>query len=352
MRIIFSLLVVGLLSTPALAKLENVARDPYIGAIVVDADTGNVLFSDKADQKGYPASVLKLMDLLVILDKIEEGRIKLTDIVRTTAEASRTGGSQVYLKEHEEFTVEELLYALMVQSANDAAVALAIHIAGSKDGFVALMNEKAKEIGMTSTRFNSVHGLPPSTGQEPDVTTARDLSLLCLELLKYPDVLTYTSVKTRPFRPEANPPFMMQNHNKLLWSFDGCDGFKTGYFTAAGFSIAATAKRGGNRVIAVVLGSTSRQVRDAKTAELLSRGFLIVPPKAEPPPPAVAPPPPPAPEPAMDVADKPVEDEDRGAGVPVTWLIVGVVAGALISGGIMFWLLRRNASKGDFVQRH
>lgn len=246
------------------------AATPYLGAILVNANTGEVLFEDHADQPGYPASVLKLMDLLIILEKIDRGSVKLDEIVQVTAEAAKIGGSQVYLKENEEFTVEELLYALMIQSANDAARALSIHISGSKDGFVELMNKKAKALGMKSTHFNSDNGLPPSKDQQPDITTARDLATMAIALLKNTNTLNYTSVKNRKFR---NDTFEMKNHNKLLWSFKGCDGLKTGYFKKAGFSIIVTAERNGTRVVAVVLGSEDRKVRDRKAAELLSKGL-------------------------------------------------------------------------------
>jgi serine-type D-Ala-D-Ala carboxypeptidase (penicillin-binding protein 5/6) len=127
---------------------------------------------------------------------------------------------------------------------------------------------------MTNTRFHSVHGLPPGKDQEPDVSTPRDLSILCRELLKHKDTLRYTSTKERPFRPDVKEPFVMRNHNPLLLTFEGCDGFKTGYFTKAGFSIAATAQRKDARVIAIVLGSISKDKRNPKTAELLAKGFL------------------------------------------------------------------------------
>jgi serine-type D-Ala-D-Ala carboxypeptidase (penicillin-binding protein 5/6) len=250
------------------------SADPYLGAFVVDATTGKTLFEDKADAQGYPASCIKLMDLLIILEKMEQGSLKLDDSVSVTAEASTMGGSQVFLKEKEVFKVDDLLYALMVQSANDAAVALAIHVGGTKEGFTELMNEKAKALGMTNTQFHSVHGLPPGAGQEPDVSTPRDLSLLCRELLKHKDALRYTSTKERPFRPDAKDPFIMRNHNPLLTSFEGCDGLKTGYFTKAGFSIAATAQRKEGRMIAIILGSVSKDKRNARAKELLSKGFL------------------------------------------------------------------------------
>ena len=268
-------LTLALVALTARAEpLPTRSANPYAGAIVVDAANGDVLFEDKPDAQGYPASCIKLMDLLVILEKVEQGSLKLDENVTVTAESSTMGGSQVYLKEGEIFTIDELLYALMVQSGNDAAVALAIHVAGTKDGFTELMNEKAAALGMSNTVFHSVHGLPPGAGQEPDVSTPRDMSLLCRELLKHKDTLRYTSTKERPFRPDAKEPFIMRNHNPLLASFEGCDGFKTGYFTKAGYSMAVTAMRKDNRVIAVILGSVDRKTRNAKAAELMAKGFL------------------------------------------------------------------------------
>jgi D-alanyl-D-alanine carboxypeptidase (penicillin-binding protein 5/6) len=259
------------------APIQHTARNPYLGAIVVDAASGRVLFEDHADAKGYPASVLKLMDLLILLEKIQQGQLSLQDQVVASAKASHTGGSRVYLKEAESFPLDEMLYALMVQSANDAAVALAEKVGGSTDAFVDLMNQRAAALGLKNTVLHSVHGLPPSAGQQADVTTARDLSLVCLELLKHPDTLRYTSTRYRPFRTNVpGKQFDMRTHNHLLGHLDGCDGFKTGYITAAGFSIAVTAARHGQRVVVVVLDSADIKVRDAKAAELVNKGFAIL----------------------------------------------------------------------------
>ncbi|HOW65148.1 MAG TPA: D-alanyl-D-alanine carboxypeptidase family protein [Candidatus Paceibacterota bacterium] len=264
-------------TAPKPAPKPSIAQNPYLGAIVIDAQTGQVLFEDKADAKGHPASVLKLMDLLIILEKIKQGQLSLQDQVVTSTRASQTGGSQVWLAEKEVFPVEELLYALMIQSANDAAVALAEKVAGSCDAFVQLMNQRARELGMNQTTFSSVHGLPPGPGQKPDVTTARDFALLCRELLKHPETLRYTSTRERPFRPNAGSKMvLMRTHNHLMAQVEGCDGLKTGYYSAAGFSIAVTAQRNGQRVIAIVLGSVDRKLRDAKASELLTKGFNAI----------------------------------------------------------------------------
>jgi serine-type D-Ala-D-Ala carboxypeptidase (penicillin-binding protein 5/6) len=259
------------------ARKKVIAENPYLGAIVVDNATGKVLFEDKADAEGYPASVLKLMDLLIVLEKIEQKQLTLQDPVIVSAKASHIGGSRVWLAEKETFPVDDMLYALMVQSANDVAVALAEKLAGSTDAFVELMNKRAQELGMTHTVFHSVHGLPPGAGQEHDVTTARDFAILSRELLKHQDALRYTSTRERPFRPDDKKHMvMMRNHDHLLGTVEGVDGLKTGYFADAGYSIALTAERKGQRVIVIVLGSVDRKVRDAKASELLAKGFLAL----------------------------------------------------------------------------
>ncbi len=275
------LFVLGLVcpagSAPA-APAPGIAKTPYCSALSINAETGEVLFEDNADAQVYPASVLKLMDLYIVLSRIESGKLALSDMVQVTPEAAGMGGSQVYLDEKEQFPVEELLYALMVQSANDAATALAIHIAGSREAFVGLMNQTAQELGMTHTTFHSEHGLPPGKGQEPDVTTARDMAILCRELVKRPNALHYTSTITRGFR---NDQFIMHNHNKLLGLAPGVDGLKTGYFRQAGYSIAATAPQNGQRVITLVMGSASAKERDAKALEILRTSLARLPPRAE-----------------------------------------------------------------------
>ena len=254
--------------------ITEVAADPCLGAIVIDAESGAVLEEYQADAGGYPASMVKMMDALIILERVRDGKLRLDEAVPITAEASQMGGSQVYLKEGESFTVDELLYALMIQSANDAAVALSLYVAGTKEAFVNLMRERAAALGMTNTRFESVHGLPPSADQQPDVSTARDMALLARALTAVPDIFRYTSTRERGFRQDS---FMMRTHNNLLGNFEGCDGFKTGYFRAGGYSITATASRNGRRVIAVVMGSKQKNTRDLKAKEMLSTGFMKLP---------------------------------------------------------------------------
>jgi D-alanyl-D-alanine carboxypeptidase (penicillin-binding protein 5/6) len=158
----------------------------------------------------------------------------------------------------------------MIHSANDAAMALAIHVGGSKDAFVELMNRRAADLGMRATHFTSPHGLPPSRGQSPDVTTARDVARLARDVVRDPLALHYSSTVYHAIR---DGKFDLRSHNKLLRDYDGCDGLKTGYYSRAGFSIAATATRNSTRVIAVVMGSRSSSVRDRNAARLLTLGF-------------------------------------------------------------------------------
>ena len=260
---------------------QDVAPDAtaYKGAIVLDAGSGRTLLADRADFQGPPASVAKLMTFLIVHEKIARGELALDTPVTATAEAARTGGSQVYLAEKEVFPVEDLLHALMIASANDAATALAVHCAGSRAAFIDLMNARARSLGMTRTNFRTPHGLPPSSrrAEDGDITTPRDLATLCLHLLKATDIIKYTSVKRRTFRPGPKRSDM-DNHNHLLGKVAGVDGLKTGFTRGAGFCLAATALRNGRRVIAVTMGSPDSKTRDIKIAELLERGFAKPPP--------------------------------------------------------------------------
>lgn len=266
----------------ARAGLPAIARDPYLGMIAIDAATGQTLVEDNPDATVYPASVIKLMTLFVIEDRIQQGAVHLIDQIEANAEVSHMGGSRVYLKEHELTTVEDLLYALMVQSANDGALALALHAAGSQPAFVELMNQKAQALGMTHTHFFSCHGEPPTPPHKPDevdVSTPRDLAILGRALItSHPEILKYTSTKRRTFR--ANPLLIMDNHNHLL-GMPGVDGLKTGWFRAAGYSIVVTMERDGRRVIAVVAGSSGPlgKVRDKAARETLARAFAALPPQ-------------------------------------------------------------------------
>lgn len=258
------------------------AGSGYAGAITVDADSGRVLFEDNADEQSPPASMTKLMTFAVLHDKFADGSLKLDTPVVVTAADARIGGTQVWLKEKETFPVEELIYAMMIQSANDAAHALARTAAGSPEAFVELMNAKARALGMAHTTFRTPHGLPPANRRaaEGDLTTPRDFAKLCRYLLLETNVTQYTAVRTRPFgssRPAG--PVVMNNHNHLLGKIAGMDGLKTGFTNGAGFCLSATAERHGRRVVAVLMGGADSKARDFKVAELIERSFAQLPPK-------------------------------------------------------------------------
>ena len=259
----------------------------YAGAIVIDAATGRVLIEDNPDVSNPPASMTKLMTFAVLHDKLADGTITLQTPVQVEAADARMGGTQVYLDPREKFTVEELIYAMMIQSANDAAHALARTAAGSVPAFVDLMNAKARTLGMTHTTFRTPHGLPPPSRREADgdLSTPRDFALLGRYLVLNTDVLKYTSLKDRMFGTGVRAtPMRMDNHNKLLGRIAGVDGLKTGYTQSAGYCLTATAERGGKRVIMVIMGSfgpgrtvDKGRARDFKAIELIDRGFAALP---------------------------------------------------------------------------
>lgn len=271
----------------AIAAAEKNARPVYAGFIVTDAASGRVLLEENADVSNPPASMAKLMTFAVLHDKLASGALTLQTPVRITVEDSRMGGTQVFLDPRETFPVEELIYAMMIQSANDASHALARAAAGSVEAFVELMNAKARELGMTHTTFRSPHGLPPSSRRiaDGDLTTPRDFALLCRHLVTHTDALKYTAVRNRDFgAARTSGPQHMINHNNLLGRVAGVDGLKTGYTMGAGYCLSVTAERNGRRVIAVIMGSfgPNRQVdkgksRDLKSIELIERGFAALP---------------------------------------------------------------------------
>jgi D-alanyl-D-alanine carboxypeptidase (penicillin-binding protein 5/6) len=256
----------------------SLARDPYLGAIVVDAADGRVLFEERADEKGYPASVLKLMLLLTAMEQIDAGKLSLQDDVTVSASAVTKEGADLQLKEGEVFKVEDLLYAVMIHSANDAAVALAEKLGGSLAGYLEISNRRAQELGMTNSHFVSANGLGPAVPEDPyDVTTPRDLSLLCREIVKHPAALRYTSTQEKIFSPvDGSRKIKMETHNYILDTVKGCDGLKTGYIRAAGYCIAGTAQRKGQRVIAVLLGAPSEKARNKTAARLIDKGFAVL----------------------------------------------------------------------------
>ncbi|MGN0833554.1 MAG: D-alanyl-D-alanine carboxypeptidase family protein [Kiritimatiellia bacterium] len=281
-------------------------RSPYVGAISANAETGEVLFEDRADVEAYPASVTKLMTLLLVADDVRAGKYSFDDFVVATADAYKSEPSWVGIKVGEKMSVRDLCIALMVESANDAAIVLGVHASGSFPAFVARMNARAAELGMKRTRYYNPNGLPPKSKypwKSFNVTTARDQLLLARALLARPEILAFTSVKTadlirtatgyRVFvtRRVNTPPAttvlkageqlvkQMRNHNNVMRTDklkilnpdgkEAVDGLKTGYIDAGGSSVVLTGSRDGKRAVVVVLGSATSGERDEQARHLL-----------------------------------------------------------------------------------
>lgn len=240
-------------------------------AFLIEASTGDIVYELNADEPLPPASMVKMMTILITMEQIKAGTLHLDDIITVSAFASKIGGSQVYLKENEQFSLEELLKAVVIHSANDAATAIAERIGGNNEGFVHMMNERAAALGLTQTVFRSPHGLPPAADQEADLSTPRELAIIGREIAtKHPKVLEWASMNNVGFR---NNEFIMANTNKLIGNYPGADGIKTGYYDKAGFCVTASALRNGVRMIAVVMGCEKGKQRFEEAARLMSFGF-------------------------------------------------------------------------------
>lgn len=239
-------------------------------AILMDAATGTVLFEKNADERREPASVTKIMTLLLVMEALEAGQIGWEDRVTASAAAAGKGGSQIYLEEGEQLSMDEMLKSVTVSSANDCATALAEHVAGSEAAFVGRMNARAAELGMTNTRFVNCTGLDDEPEAREHLTTARDVAIMSRELLKHDAIRRYTTIWTDSVRGGA---FGLSNTNKLVRFYQGTTGLKTGYTSRAGHCLSASASRDGIELIAVVLGadSSSHRFEDAKA--LLNWGF-------------------------------------------------------------------------------
>jgi D-alanyl-D-alanine carboxypeptidase (penicillin-binding protein 5/6) len=268
------IVVVALLLCNASTVAGNRTGVLYKAALVVDAESGEVLFAERSKRKVIPASLVKMMTSLIALEKIERGEEFLTDTYTVTAAASRIGGHQVYLKHGEIFSLGELLKAVVIGSANDAAYAIAEHVAGSHSAFVAIMNRRASELGMRNTRFANSHGLPPERrkGQTENETTARDMALLARAVVRQPRFLKWSSTRLDSFRDGT---FQLLNTNhKFLRQVEGADGLKTGYHSrGAGFSLVGSAVRGGRRLIVVVMGAERAAQRLKVASRLIDKGF-------------------------------------------------------------------------------
>lgn len=264
--------IVCALSCVRMANVEAEEKELSVkgrSAILVDFDSGNVLFEQNADEKVEVASIVKLMTTLLTFEEIDAGRLSFDEKLTTTENASGMGGSQVFIDPYVDYTVDEMLKSVIVASANDASVALAEKISGTEDAFVKKMNEKAKELGLTNTVYTNASGLP-EPGQH---STARDVAKLTKIVMSHKKYFDYSTIWMDKLVHPSGRETDVVNTNKLIRYFKGCDGGKTGSTDEAGFCLTATAKRGNMRLIGVVLGAKSTTDRFNETSKLLNFGF-------------------------------------------------------------------------------
>ena len=261
-------LVLGLLCPRAeAAALAQAGKS----AVLMDVTTGTVLFENNSHEALAPASVTKVMTMLLVMEAVDSGKIDLTDSVTASEAAAAKGGSQIYLKAGETMSVSDMLKSVAVSSANDCACALAEHICGSEAAFVEAMNQRAKELGMRDTHFVNCTGLDDDDTAKLHRTSAYDIALMSRELLKnHPAIKEYTTIWMDTVR---NGAFGLSNTNKLIRFYPGATGLKTGYTSGAGYCLSASAQREGMELIAVVMGAQSSQTRNAACKELLDYGF-------------------------------------------------------------------------------
>lgn len=257
--------------TPAPANLAptvNLAPSAR-SAILMDADSGTIIYEKNSHDKLPPASITKVMTLLLIMEALDDGKIKLSDMVRTSEYAASMGGSQIFLEPGEEMSVDDMLKGIALASGNDASVAMAEKLAGTEQQFVAMMNERAQQLGMSDTQFANPNGLPVAN----HFTSAHDIAVMSRELLKHSEVTKYTGLYQDYLRKSSEKPFWLVNTNKLVRFYSGADGLKTGFTSEAKYCLSATAKRDNMRVIGVVMGEPDTKTRNAEVSQMFDYTF-------------------------------------------------------------------------------
>ena len=250
--------------------LEDNSLSPKAkSAIVIEASTGEVIYEYNASKKLAPASMTKMMSLILIMEAIDKDIIKLTDKVVISSNASSMGGSQILLETGEKMSVDDLLKGITVASGNDAVVALAERIGGTEKNFVKMMNDKAKELGLKNTNFKNCHGLD----EKDHYSSARDMSIIARELVKHKKILEYSSIYETYLRKGTDKQTWLVNTNKLVRFKKGVDGLKTGYTENSGYCLTATMKEGNMRIIAVAMGEPSSEVRNDEVSGMLDYSF-------------------------------------------------------------------------------
>jgi D-alanyl-D-alanine carboxypeptidase (penicillin-binding protein 5/6) len=238
-------------------------------AILMDADTGTIIYEKNSHDKLPPASITKIMTMLLTMEAIDSGKLKYTDMVRTSEYAASMGGSQIFLEPGEEMSVDEMLKGIAMASGNDASVAMAEKLAGTEEAFVGMMNDKAKELGLKDTHFVNCNGLPV----QDHYSSAHDIAVISRELLKHKDITKYTGSYQDYLRKDSQKPFWLVNTNKLVRFYTGADGLKTGYTSEAKFCLSATAVKGDLRAVAVVLGEPNTKTRNAEVSKMFDYMF-------------------------------------------------------------------------------
>ena len=266
--VVFMLVI--FMSFPAFIKADNLTLAPNSkSAIMLEVSTGEILFEKNSHERLHPASMTKMMSLLLIMESIEKNIIKLDDMVTVSSNASGMGGSQILLETNEQMSVDDLIKGVTIASGNDAVVALAERIAGTEEEFVNMMNDKVKELGLNDTNFKNSHGLDAAN----HYTSAYDMSIIAKELVKHEKILEYSRIYEMYLRENTDRKIWLVNTNKLVRFYNGVDGLKTGYTKEAGYCLTATAKKNDMRIIAVVMGEPDSSTRNSEVTGMLDYAF-------------------------------------------------------------------------------
>ena len=266
------ILLLLLISIPLVKAEETEDLAPNAkSAIMIEASTGEILFQKNKDEKLSPASMTKMMSMLLIMEEIENGNLKWNEMITTSEKASSMGGSQIFLKVGEKMTVEDLLKGVAIASGNDAVVALAERVSGGEEQFVKRMNTRAKDLGLKNTNFINATGLTADN----HYSSAYDMSLIAKELVKHEKILEFTSTYEDYLRKDTKSPFWLVNTNRLVRFKEGVDGLKTGFTDEAGYCLTATMKKDNMRLITVVMKEENTSKRSADTTKMLDYGFNI-----------------------------------------------------------------------------
>ena len=263
------LILVSLFIIPVKAE-EQMASNAK-SAILIEASTGTILFEKSSNEKFAPASMTKMMSLLIIMENIDNGNLEMDEIVKASKHAASMGGSQIYLEENEEMKVEDMLKGITIGSANDATVALAERIAGTEDKFVEMMNAKVKELGLKNTNFKNSTGLDEAN----HYSSSYDMAIIAKELVKHKKILDFSSIYETYLRTDSDSKFWLVNTNKLVRFYKGVDGLKTGYTEEAGYCLTATINKDNMRLIAVVMGEPTSTIRNSEVSALLDYGYNL-----------------------------------------------------------------------------